>query len=74
MYTPTISRIAGLVIIDTLATSVALRRDAAHDSKLARMKRQLTAMRSGQRFELPTDLPNIGATPPQAKTSENEQS
>jgi RpiR family carbohydrate utilization transcriptional regulator len=74
MYTPTISRIAGLVIIDTLATSVALRRDAAHDSKLARMKRQLAAMRSGQRFELPTDLPNIGATPPQAKTSENEQS
>jgi RpiR family carbohydrate utilization transcriptional regulator len=29
MYTPTISRIAGIVIIDTLATSVALRRDCS---------------------------------------------
>jgi len=50
IYTPTISRIAGLVIIDILATGVALRRDAAHDAKLSRMKRQLAAMRTGQRF------------------------
>jgi RpiR family carbohydrate utilization transcriptional regulator len=57
MYTPTISRIAGLVIIDTLATAVALRRDAAHDAKLARMKQQLAAMRIGQPFAL---LPDLG--------------
>jgi DNA-binding MurR/RpiR family transcriptional regulator len=47
MYTPTISRIAGLVIIDILATAVALRRDAAHDARLSRMKQQLAAMRTG---------------------------
>jgi RpiR family transcriptional regulator, carbohydrate utilization regulator len=50
IYTPTISRIAGLVVIDILATGVALRRDAAHDAKLSRMKRRLAAMRTGQRF------------------------
>ncbi|MGA8655232.1 MAG: SIS domain-containing protein [Chthoniobacterales bacterium] len=47
MYTPTISRIAGLVVIDILATAVALRRDATHDARLARMKQQLAAMRTG---------------------------
>jgi RpiR family transcriptional regulator, carbohydrate utilization regulator len=50
LYTPTISRIAGLVVIDILATSVAFRRDAQHDARLARMKRQLAAMRTGQPF------------------------
>jgi RpiR family carbohydrate utilization transcriptional regulator len=47
MYTPTISRIAGLVIIDILATGVALRRDAAHDARLASMKQRLAKMRTG---------------------------
>jgi RpiR family carbohydrate utilization transcriptional regulator len=50
LYTPTISRIAGLVVIDTLATAVALRRDAGHDAKLGRMKRLLAAMRAGRPY------------------------
>jgi RpiR family transcriptional regulator, carbohydrate utilization regulator len=56
LYTPTISRIAGMVLIDTLATAVALRRDAGHDAKLVRMKRQFRAVRSGQSFVLQPDL------------------
>jgi RpiR family carbohydrate utilization transcriptional regulator len=39
IYTPTISRIAGLVLIDILATGVALRREAAQDARLSQMKR-----------------------------------
>jgi len=45
-YTPTLSRIAGLVIIDILATGVALRRSPEHLKRLQRMKEQLSAMRS----------------------------
>jgi RpiR family carbohydrate utilization transcriptional regulator len=56
MYTPTISRIAGLVVIDILATAVALRRDAAHDSKLSEMKKGLAAMRSGHFWQIMEDL------------------
>jgi RpiR family carbohydrate utilization transcriptional regulator len=52
IYTPTISRIAGLVVIDILATSVALRRDAAHDAKLSEMKKGLAAMRSGHFWQI----------------------
>lgn len=50
MYTPTISRIAGLVLIDILATGVALRRDAAHDARLASMKQRLAKMRTGEPY------------------------
>jgi RpiR family carbohydrate utilization transcriptional regulator len=55
MYTPTISRIAGLVVIDILATAVALRRDAAHDAKLSQMKKDLAAMRSGHFWQIMED-------------------
>ena len=55
IYTPTISRIAGLVVLDILATAVALRRDAAHDAKLSQMKRDLAAMRSGQPSQFTKD-------------------
>jgi RpiR family transcriptional regulator, carbohydrate utilization regulator len=68
LYTPTISRIAGLVIIDTLATAVALRRDAAHDAKLARMKRRLAAMRIGQPFTIPPDEGQAGQPQRTAQT------
>lgn len=47
IYTPTTSRIAALVVVDILSTSVALRRDEPHDDRLGRMKRQLNAVRSG---------------------------
>jgi RpiR family carbohydrate utilization transcriptional regulator len=49
LYTPTISRIAALVIVDVLATAVALRRDEEHHHRLARMKRRLAELRAGER-------------------------
>lgn len=48
MYTPTISRIAALVIIDILSTSVAMRRPADYQARIHQMKRQLTDMRRMQ--------------------------
>lgn len=46
-YTPTISRLAALVVVDVLATAVALRRTPEHIERLRVMKEQLTAMRTG---------------------------
>jgi RpiR family carbohydrate utilization transcriptional regulator len=46
LYTPTTSRIAGLVVIDLLAIGVALRHDPSYIKKLQDMKRGLTAMRT----------------------------
>ncbi|GAA5173329.1 MULTISPECIES: SIS domain-containing protein [Amycolatopsis] len=48
-YTPTLSRLAALVVIDVLATGVALRRPPEHLARLQRMKEELTAMRTGAR-------------------------
>ncbi len=48
IYTPTISRIAALVVIDVLSTAVALRRDEAHVRRFQRMKRRLTEYRTGE--------------------------
>lgn len=45
IYTPTVSRLAGLVVIDILATTVAVRRGQAHTDNLARMKEGLAAFR-----------------------------
>jgi RpiR family carbohydrate utilization transcriptional regulator len=45
IYTPTISRIAALVVIDVLSTAVALRRDAVHVRRFQRMKRGLADFR-----------------------------
>ena len=47
-YTPTISRLAGLVVIDILATGVLLRRGPDGVQRLRAMKRQLAVMRSGE--------------------------
>lgn len=48
MYTPTISRIAALVIIDILSTSVAMRRPPNDQARIHQMKRQLSDMRKMQ--------------------------
>ena len=48
MYTPTISRIAALVVIDILSTSVALRRPSEDQARIHQMKRQLSDMRKMQ--------------------------
>ncbi|MBE2278645.1 MAG: SIS domain-containing protein [Rhodobacteraceae bacterium] len=46
IYTPTISRIAALTLIDILSTSVALRRGAEHVELFTRMKRNLRYLRT----------------------------
>lgn len=48
MYTPTISRIAALVVVDILSTSVAMRRPANDQARIHQMKRQLSDMRRMQ--------------------------
>ena len=47
-YTPTISRIAALVVIDILSTAVGMRRPLDEQARVSRMKRQLTDMRRMQ--------------------------
>ena len=46
VYTPTTSRLAALVIIDILSTSVALRRGEAHTRDVVHMKKRLSDLRS----------------------------
>ena len=46
IYTPTISRLAALVLIDILAVGVAMRRGSDHQQRLAAMKKRLSSMRS----------------------------
>lgn len=45
IYTPTISRIAALVVIDVLSAAVGLSRDAEHGQKFAEIKRLLGGQR-----------------------------
>jgi RpiR family transcriptional regulator, carbohydrate utilization regulator len=45
VYTPTISRLAALTLIDILATSVITRRGQEHNARVAEMKRNLATMR-----------------------------
>lgn len=47
LYTPTVSRLSHLVIVDILSTAVSLRRDEAHRDRIARMKSRLAQMRGG---------------------------
>ncbi|MBE7209985.1 MAG: SIS domain-containing protein, partial [Gluconacetobacter diazotrophicus] len=46
IYTPTISRLAALVLIDVLAVGVAMRRGMDHQRRVAQMKQRLSSMRS----------------------------
>jgi RpiR family carbohydrate utilization transcriptional regulator len=45
IYTPTVSRLAGLVLIDVLATAVAVRRGPEHLERLREMKEALSVFR-----------------------------
>ncbi len=47
IYTPTVSRLSHLVVVDILSTAVSVRREAAHHEKLADMKEQLAKIRPG---------------------------
>lgn len=63
IYTPTISRLAGLVLIDVLATGVAVRRGPGHLERLGRMKEALSSFRgSSEREHRPE--PATGGGPP----------
>jgi RpiR family carbohydrate utilization transcriptional regulator len=53
IYTPTISRLAGLVLIDVLATAVAVRRGPEHLERLGQMKEALSSFRGSSGGELP---------------------
>jgi RpiR family carbohydrate utilization transcriptional regulator len=46
VYTPTTSRIATLVVVDILSTSVALRRDPLHQQRISTMKQRLKDFRT----------------------------
>ena len=48
VYTPTISRLAALVVIDILSTGVAMRRGDDHIGRLDAMKQRLHAFRSSE--------------------------
>ena len=46
IYTPTISRLAALVLVDILAVGVAMRRGSKHQQRIVGMKKRLRVMRS----------------------------
>lgn len=46
LYTPTVSRLTHLVLIDILAVAVSLRRDDTHHRRIAEMKSRLSTLRA----------------------------
>ena len=50
IYTPTISRLAALLVVDILSTAVGLRKTEGDKERLARMKRRLNDLRRGEQF------------------------
>jgi len=61
-FTPTVSRLAGLVVIDILATAVAVRRGGDHLERLHAMKEALSAFRgSADTADHPNPLRTPGA-------------
>lgn len=59
IYTPTASRIAGLVLVDILATAVAVRRGPEHIQRLHEMKESLAAFRGSRDQDRDQD-PDLG--------------
>lgn len=51
LYTPTVSRLSHLVLIDILSTAVSLKKDNNHNNRLAQMKADLTRLRAHKRSE-----------------------
>ncbi len=56
IYTPSTSRLAGLVVVDILATGVALRRPPEQQTAVRRMKAALAGMRHGAEGTAPERL------------------
>jgi RpiR family carbohydrate utilization transcriptional regulator len=63
VYTPSTSRLAGLVVIDVLATGVALRRSPEHTAAIRRMKSELASMRQGTPGDTGGAEEEVTATP-----------
>lgn len=60
VYTPTISRLAQLVVVDVLATMVLLRRDPSVLDDIQLMKSRLARMRSGSQVEAQLNIKREG--------------
>ena len=50
LFTPTVSRLSHLVVIDILSTAVSLRRDETHHQRITRMKARLALLRGSPEF------------------------
>ena len=48
VFTPTVSRLSAMIVIDILSTAVSLGRDRAEQDRIADMKRLLSDVRSGR--------------------------
>jgi RpiR family carbohydrate utilization transcriptional regulator len=48
VFTPTVSRLSGMIVIDILSTAVSLGRDRAEQDRIADMKRLLSEVRAGR--------------------------
>lgn len=48
LFTPTVSRLSAMVVVDILSTAVSLTRNLAEQNRIATMKRLLSNVRSGQ--------------------------
>ena len=48
VFTPTVSRLSAMIVIDILSTAVSLGRETAEQDRIAEMKRLLSEVRSGR--------------------------
>lgn len=48
VFTPTVSRLSAMIVVDILSTAVSLGRSSAEQERIAEMKRLLSAVRSGE--------------------------
>ena len=48
LFTPTVSRLSGMIVIDILSTAVSLERDRTEPDRIAQMKRLLSDVRAGR--------------------------
>lgn len=51
LFTPTVSRLSAMIVVDILSTAVSLRRSRAEQNSIAEMKRLLSEIRSGRKAE-----------------------
>jgi RpiR family carbohydrate utilization transcriptional regulator len=64
VFTPTVSRLSAMIVIDVLSTAVSLGRTGAEQDRIAEMKRLLSAVRSGRTAAQDAGGADIGDTVP----------